>query len=142
MKDLLNYDPETGVITWVKPSSTKLKPGDIAGSDTGNGYRRVFVNGRKYLAHRLAWYLHYGVWPSKNIDHINGDPSDNRIENLRDVSQSVNIRNQGRLAGVTWNKALKKWEVALTVDYRKIYLGVFDDWFDAVCARKSAETLL
>jgi hypothetical protein len=90
MKDLLSYDPPTGVITW-KVSRGRVKAGDVAGNASHRyGYVAIRINGKRYYAHRIAWELYYGEPPSQTIDHINGDTSDNRICNLRDVDSRTN----------------------------------------------------
>jgi hypothetical protein len=86
---LLNYDPQTGLLTH-KVNGHKRKAGDVTGRLDTKGYVRIRLLGYEFKAHRLAWLLTYGVWPVAEIDHINGCPSDNRIMNLRDVSVAEN----------------------------------------------------
>ena len=96
LQSLLNYDPATGVFTWIG-SARNQRPdivGEQAGSGSGRGYIMIQVSGTRYLAHRLAWMYVYGVMPSM-IDHVNGDRSDNRIENLRPANKSTNNVNTG-----------------------------------------------
>lgn len=94
LKTLLAYEPATGRFTW-RVKRFGARPGAIAGgSRKHDGYWRISFNGHRYLAHRLAWLYVYGVWPSKQIDHINGNRCDNRIKNLRDVDQYQNCQNQ------------------------------------------------
>ena len=102
LKDLYTYDPQTGQI--FLGSGTK-------GWVNKNGYTYITTPlGKKFLAHRLAWLLYYGSWPEGNIDHINRDKSDNRIDNLRDVTQSENLLNHGNpFSGIY--KHRKKWRV-------------------------------
>lgn len=90
--ELLAYDPYTGVFRWKKTTSNRAKVGARAGNIT-NGYREISIDGKSYRAHRLAWLLTYGVWPSALVDHINGDPGDNRICNLREASPKENAWN-------------------------------------------------
>lgn len=92
-RQALSYDPKTGEIVWRSPASCKMKVGQVAGSVRSDGYRSIRVNYHKYYAHRLAWLLHYGEWPNGDIDHENHDPSDNRIKNLRSVSNAENHKN-------------------------------------------------
>lgn len=94
LRELFHYDPQTGVFTRRVKTSSRAKIGVPVGNNSGNGHLQIRFNGARHLAHRLAWLYVYGVWPSKLIDHINGDPKDNRIDNLRDVSASVNAQNQ------------------------------------------------
>lgn len=122
--------------------------GDRAGTPQNRGYRLVRFRGKKYLEHRLIWFLLHGYWPDE-IDHINGIRDDNRIENLRAVSKVENLRNQARrvtntsgVMGVSWHKQARRWQAAIQTGRKRRYLGLFADWFEAVCARKSAENRL
>jgi hypothetical protein len=114
-----------------------------------DGYLRVRLFGRSYPAHRVIWALHYGKWPEGQIDHINGDPADNRIENLRDVSHAENGRNQrlhrtntSGFAGVNWRARSRRWLASITVNGRRKHIGCFAALADAVAARKAAEAAL
>ena len=91
-RELFDYDPETGVLRW-KVSKQGLKAGAVAGTVSKLGYVHVHADNHRTLAHRIVWLYTHGAWPSGVIDHINGDPSDNRICNLRDVSRQVNQQN-------------------------------------------------
>lgn len=129
VRELLIYDSETGVFRW-KVASTRVKIGDVAGSD-GDGYRVIRIDQRNYKAHRLAWLYVHGEWPAKDIDHINGVRSDNRIANLRDVSRSVNIQNLRRarsdnssgLLGVSRNRG--RWRAVINLEGKRHHLGYF-----------------
>jgi hypothetical protein len=80
IEEMLAYDPESGELRWRKTTANRIyKAGDIAGSVV-HGYLRVTLRGRHYQAHRVAWLLHHGDWPKNYIDHLNGDPLDNRIK--------------------------------------------------------------
>jgi hypothetical protein len=94
VSNFLNYNSNTGEFIWVKPRSLRLKPGDKAGYINPEGYVEIRFNYKKIKAHRLAWFIYYGKWPKHFIDHINGNPSDNRIKNLREVSSRENSMNQ------------------------------------------------
>lgn len=99
-KECMEYHPETGRLVWKKkftPRSHQV----VLGGEVGNlrcGYRQVTLvwggKSRSFQVHRIAWYLHYGEWPPRNIDHINRDRADNRISNLRLGDQPENLRNK------------------------------------------------
>jgi hypothetical protein len=139
--ELLNYNPETGEFV-------RAKVGKIAGSRMTNGYRIIGVDGKGYLAHRLAWLVVHSRWPDGNIDHINGDRADNRIANLRECNQAQNMWNHnaawGRsgIRGVHWSgqdhKRQKKWVARLKVNGRTHNLGRFATKEEAAEAYKDA----
>ena len=113
LKDLLHYDPETGVFTWLKSGKGRKANGETRGLT--NGYFTIRINWRQYKAHRLAWLYVYGVWPKGQIDHINHNTTDNRIANLREVTNQENHRNMSLsknntsgVTGVYWGKQLEK----------------------------------
>lgn len=130
--ELFQYDAKTGdLIRKVGRSGPKARAGDIAGRVNDNGYIRVYVDGRPYSAHRLIWLMVYGDW-AKEIDHVNGIKSDNRIENLRSVTRSQNRMNVGAyssnklgIRGVSWSKTNKKWKAQIQKDGKKIGIGYF-----------------
>lgn len=148
LRELFHYDPDTGIFTRIKTSRNQAKPGVVAGYVQNNERRRGYVvigiDNKTYSCHRLAWLYVNGVWPEKNIDHINGDKSDNRITNLRDVSQSVNVknarkpRNEGILIGA--RKAPNgKWRAGITTDGKHAHLGTFSTMEEAHIAYVSAK---
>jgi hypothetical protein len=95
VREVLNYDPETGLLTWKAPKAHNVSIGDVAGYINRGGYRRISVDDKEYQAHRLAWLYVHGSFPAALLDHINGDRADNRIANLRNASSSENHRNSG-----------------------------------------------
>lgn len=95
LREELAYCPNTGKFVRLKRAARRVKVGDVPGW-SAQGYRLMNVQKKTYWAHRLAWLYVYGSWPNGQIDHINGDRSDNRIANLRDVTPSVNSQNQRR----------------------------------------------
>lgn len=122
--------------------------GARSGSPDGSGYITVFIDGRRYKAHRLVWLMHFGSFPAGDIDHINGARDDNRIENLRMVEHVENMRNQklrstntSGVVGVTWQKKHKNWRANITVNYVTVSLGTFGARADAEKARLNAEVL-
>lgn len=138
----LSYDAKTGRITWVKPTSNRRKAGDEAGVSIHRGYRSVCFGYTSFLAHRLAWALHYGSWPAGIIDHINGDTSDNRIENLRATTFRTNSSNQqrhrnGSSCGV-YQTSWGRWEARYKANGKRVYVGCFDTEGEAVRARADA----
>jgi len=93
-KDHLSYDPLTGVMTWAKKPNRNIPLGRSVGKANSWGHISFGHFGHTYMVHRVAWLLTFGNWPVGQIDHINGDPADNRLENLRDVDQSTNMENK------------------------------------------------
>lgn len=137
LKSALNYDNETGIFTWKISSNRKIKINSIAGCFV-NGYIRIVFNKKRYLAHRLAWLYTYGYMPKQQIDHINGNRSDNRICNLREANASqnqynkkLNLNNTSGVKGVVFDKETKKWRVRITVNKKIISLGYYDNLNDA-----------
>lgn len=103
LKGTYEYNPTTGEITL---------SGEVKGWVCANGYTYVTTKFKtKVLAHRLAWLLHYGEWPEGDVDHIDRNKSNNRIDNLRDVSRSQNLLNMDTplLKGITWDRSRNKW---------------------------------
>jgi hypothetical protein len=142
----LFYIDEDWQLRWKVKKAKQIKIGAIAGTTSVFGYRSVTINNRHYRVHRIIWALHYGEWPTGHLDHINGIKDDNSIENLRVATTTENARNQKlfvtnktRLPGVSWNKATNKWESYIYDRCQKKHLGTSEDFFEVVCARKSAE---
>ena len=92
VRQKFSYNPETGEI-FHATSLFKKRIGTVAGNVSPTGYRLVKIKSKSFPAHRIAWVLHYGEWPLDDIDHINGIRSDNRIQNLRLCTQSLNNQN-------------------------------------------------
>lgn len=95
LREHFSYDCSTGLFTRLKDSNNQCKAGDTAGFQRHDGYFTIWMLGRSYLNHRLAWLYVHGAWPKGQIDHMDGNPSNNRIANLRDVTMAEN--NQNRL---------------------------------------------
>lgn len=122
------------------------RAGNTAGCTRSNGYRVVWIRGKLYMAHRIVWLWHYGREPEKFIDHINHDPGDNRISNLREVDMQSNMRNQelrsdntSGFPGVSPNR--NRWVARIIVNGAVIPLGRFKNKLDAVRARRAAESV-
>jgi putative intracellular protease/amidase len=148
LREILAYEPETGVFTWRINAGPRGRgrPGHRAGgSRGGRGRLAIRIAGRNYASHRLAWLHVTGAWPAEHIDHINGDPSDNRFANLREATHAENMRNSKRnlrntsgVKGVRWHKRDRRWEAYITVDGRVIYLGSSKTAEDAHAAYAAA----
>jgi hypothetical protein len=129
LRELLSYNTETGVFTWRVSTNNRIRVGQVAGV-LHDGYVRVAVAKHRHLAHVLAWLHHYGRWPADQIDHINGDPSDNRIANLRECSHAQNAQNRKRrIDNASGFKGVhgcrQGWRATLRRGGRLMHLGYF-----------------
>ena len=122
---------------------SKRKAGNLLGSLREDGYREARINNKRFLVHHLVWLYHYDTLPMM-LDHIDGDPSNNSIENLREVSHKTNLRNMKQhknntsgYTGVYWNAAVGKWQAYIKVDYCQNYLGIYPTIAEAVAARQA-----
>jgi hypothetical protein len=146
LKELVHYNPDTGVFAR-KVDRGGHKAGDVMGATSHRGYMKIGVDMRRYYAHRLAWLYVYGEMP-KVVDHINGDASDNRIVNLRNVDQAGNLQNQTRMkrsntSGFTGvSRKRNKWRAALSLNNRPVWLGVYATKEDAHAAYLEAKRRL
>ena len=144
LKSYLHYDPETGLFTWLK-SRGKAAKGSVAGSVGERGYIKIQINQKTYNAQRLV-FLYYNIDIPEDVDHINHIKTDNRFSNLRLVSRKENCRNRqsrdkSNVYGVSEVRD-KYYQVTIGNNSKAIQLGCFNDYFEAVCARKSAEVRL
>lgn len=144
VREILIYDPASGAFTYRVRTSQRTAIGTVAGSVNSQGYRQIRVDGRSYKAHRLAWLIAAGSWPLGLIDHINGDPDDNRICNLRNATRGENLANskiyrKGKQApkGLSL-RSCGRWAVRIQKDGRPIYLGTFDTIEKAASAYRAA----
>ena len=134
LKEILHYNPKTGVFTWIESNSNRVKIGDIAGHfHKSSGYIVIAINGKLCKSHRLAWLYMTGHVPKDCIDHINGDRSDNRFCNLREATQSQNNQNRIKAQknnttgylGVTFHKATNKYLAKIRIGGKCEHLGIF-----------------
>lgn len=146
LKQLLRYSPSTGEFFWLEFGYGRPTDKEAGYIDKSTGYRVIGVLGRKYLAHRLAFFYVYGRFPQEQIDHINHLRADNRIKNLREVTRqknqknrALNKNNKSGVCGVCWFKSSKKWHAQIQVDRKVINLGLFESYDDACSARAAAE---
>lgn len=131
--ELLEYRPDEGVFRWRVNRRPRVKAGDVAGCDNGNGYVVITIDRHRCYAHRLAWFYVHGEWPVEEIDHISGNPSDNRLCNLRLATSGQNKANSGLprhntsgFKGVSYDKRDRRWYAYISLSNRKKHLGVFD----------------
>jgi hypothetical protein len=142
---LIEPNFETGKLCWkVRRGGPAIAGGEV-GSIVGS-YLKVKLKGKSYPVHRIIWLLATGEHPDRFVDHINGNRLDNRLCNLRLVTKAENAKNRrttktstSGLNGVVWASDRKKWRAFIRWDNRLEHLGTHDDFFEAVCARKSAE---
>lgn len=143
VRKLFDYDIETGNLIRIKKTSgIRGWIGAKAGVIQKNGRRYVKINGKSYLAHRLVWLWYYGSWPEGQIDHIDGNPDNNRIDNLRiaknQVEQQQNQKtrkdNISGYPGVAWYKRYNKWVAYINLNKKRKHLGYFDNYEDACSA--------
>ena len=144
LKELLHYDQDTGVFTWLVGRNWGVKAGAVAGYTNHGGYIVIRVDGQDCRAHRLAALYVEGEWPPDQIDHINGVRDDNKWINLRHATDRVQSRNQKRpstnTSGVTGVYGREgHWGARIKVEGTDTYLGTFDTFDEAVAARKAAD---
>uniref|UniRef100_A0AAU7J825 HNH endonuclease n=1 Tax=Xanthomonas phage MK21 TaxID=3148942 RepID=A0AAU7J825_9CAUD len=142
LRNQIRYDPDTGNFYWLKTvydsvSNTfhgvvdpEAEP--VKANKMSSGYLQIKAGAQKHLAHRLAWVLATGKWPSKHLDHINGARDDNRLCNLRECTEAENAQNLGMYSsntsgytGVSWNKRTQRWYAYINVAGKQINLGCY-----------------
>lgn len=141
LRELFRYFPGIGAFMRIKAvgNSWRQQPGYIPTGKGFGGYPCIVIEGKKYSCHRLAWLYTYGEWPALDVDHINGDISDFRISNLRDVSHAENIQNVTKprsdntsgYLGVSWCSMTKSWTASITAHGKRIRVSGFADPKDA-----------
>jgi hypothetical protein len=163
LKKLVSYDSETGLFVWLPMDRSEFRTdsawrgrntrcaGLPAGSRRTDDYVRIQLCGQQYMAHRLAWLYVYGSWPVNFIDHIDGNPNNNRISNLRDVTTIVNGQNQRRaqahnkttgLLGATYDKVARKYKAIITFEGKTKFIGHYKTAMEAHTAYVEAKRRL
>ncbi|MFZ4072102.1 MAG: HNH endonuclease signature motif containing protein [Caulobacterales bacterium] len=145
LREILTYDPETGVFTRRIQTCNNHKVGDVCNTVANNGYVLIGVKSKRWYAHRLAWLYVHGTWPDGQIDHINGVRTDNRISNLRTATQSqqngnqrIHDRNTSGRRGVSWCKKRQMWRAYIRPTTGQKHLGYFTNLDDAAAAFDAA----
>lgn len=145
LKEIFNYDEKTGVVV-NRVKRGRAEKDKEAGSIMSNGYRYIMIDQKRYLTHRLAWLYVHGYMSENMIDHIDRNPLNNQINNLREVSRQCNMRNssdsrnnKSGVKGIIWDKNTNKWRARIMVDKKNIHLGSYTDFDNAVCARLAGE---
>ena len=148
LKELVNYNPETGIMTWKVNIGPNGKIDKQVGYINNVGYWFTSIKCQRYLFHRLIWIFVNGSFEYDSIDHIDHNPLNNKINNLRNVSHKQNLKNRklssnntSGFHGVIFNKQASNWKAVIEVNSKRINLGHFLDKSDAIKARKHAERL-
>ena len=131
LRELMHYDPATGIFTRLLKTRNSINVGGIVGSMNSSGYLLTSIDNERHRMHRLAWLYHYGEWPSGHVDHIDGIKTNNAIKNLRDVDPLTNVQNQRRarvnnksgFLGVSSGGGL--YRASITKNGKQISLGMF-----------------
>lgn len=139
------YEPDSGQLLFVIDGHRRRRTGEPAGWTNQNGYVLVRIEGHAFRAHRVAWLLQTGEWPTLDVDHINGVRTDNRWCNLRAATRSQNLQNMGRrrdnlsgVKGVGYDRAKRRWRAQIKVDGRNLHVGRFDTKEEAAAAYAAA----
>lgn len=146
LREVLDYNPDTGIFIWKIWVSFGIKIGTVAGGKNKSGYIKIVINGKAYVAHRLAWFYYYGEWPKTDLDHKDRNKSNNILSNLREATKRQNNlntcyrRKDGGDIGVYYRADRGKWRARIKVNGKYISLGCFDTEEEALYFRKQAET--
>lgn len=149
LREVADYNPETGFFTWrCRSESTRGWNPGFAGKQVGGiarcgprSYISIGIDNVRYRAHRLAWLYVHGKWPSGDIDHKDGNGLNNKLDNLRDVTRTLNLINGARyctnssgVSGVTWDAVRGKWHAKIYCSYQQYFIGRFTNLADAEAA--------
>lgn len=147
-RELLAYDPETGCLTW-KVRGRGRRRGPIGAGCKSTPYLGVTIEGHTHLVHRVIWLIVHGRWPLAEIDHVNGDPSNNRLSELREATPAQNKanrrmprNNKSGFKGVAWDKRKGRWIARVMANKQAHFLGLFDCPEQAHLAYVAASTRL
>jgi len=142
--EILRYEPDSGLLFWKKPGVGRSLNRPL-GKGSAKRYVAVSIGGKTYLGHRVAWLLTYKVWPTHDIDHIDHNRSNNRISNLREATNSENLRNRTLQSnnkygvnGINYSDEINRWYARISVDKKRIHLGYFRTKEAAIQARQLA----
>lgn len=145
LRQIVAYDCETGNLVWRRTHGKRVSGQPVGTAHTARGNLRVHIAGKPYALHRLVWLYVHGLWPVGVIDHIDGNPRNNRIENLRDATQSQNVWNSRRrcnntsgFKGVSWNRRTRAWRAYVTRNGKTHWLGHYATAETAFAARVAA----
>ena len=145
LKEMMNYDKNTGIFTWIKKPCRNIPIGKVAGYKKDTGYVSIDIDKGTYPAHHLAWLYEYGIMPPEQIDHWDRVRNNNAIENLSLTSNQKNQMNKSKrrgredFNGVYWNKRDSMWLAQITYLGKQIYLGQYKNKDEAIQARTDAD---
>lgn len=141
VREILDYDPITGLLRWKKSLARRIKVGDVAGSSQLKGRIKLGIANKDYMAHRLIWVWMTGKWPASEVDHIDMDCANNRWNNLREATPAQNHQNKKRMSnntsgykGVHFDKRRRIWISYIKVAKKRISLGDFNSAEEAYAA--------
>ena len=139
LKEVLHYDPDTGLFRWLVTNSNRAVAGSACLSRNGNGYVQVGIDGRRYEGQRLAWLYMTGEWPAHLVDHVDMDQANNRWTNLRAATLAENMVNtRARRAAKGIRSRCGRYQAHIGIDGKQVYLGTFDTAEAASAAYEAA----
>lgn len=145
LQELVHYDPATGIFT-ARVKRRRIDIGDVVGSPTDRGYLRTSIDGTQFYLHRLAFLYVTGSFPGPVVDHRDGDVTNNSFHNLREAdnisngrNRKLDVRSTSMVTGVCWLKKTEKWRAHIKLPNKRVVIGCFENFEDAVRARNDAE---